>query len=166
LCDGTGRPIGTADLSAAHSGEGLLHLAFSVYVFSPDLRQVLLQQRSGTKRLWPLAWANTCCSHPRPGEPALEGGRRRLREEMGIACDLTAGPAFVYRALDPGGRGVEHEFDQLLLGTFAGDPAPDPSEVAAWEWVEVAALGADLGARPGRYAPWLREGFPRVLTHG
>jgi isopentenyl-diphosphate delta-isomerase len=162
LCDAAGRPTGTADVSEAHSGDGQLHLAFSVYVFSPNGRAVLLQQRSRHKRLWPLAWANTCCSHPRPGEPATEAGRRRLQEEMGIACELTPGPAFVYRALDPAGRGLEHEYDQILIGTFTGDPTPDPAEVASWEWVELDSLRADLESRPDRYAPWLHAGLPMV----
>jgi isopentenyl-diphosphate Delta-isomerase len=164
LCDAAGRPTGTAGLTEAHSGDGQLHLAFSVYVFSPDRRSVLLQQRSGQKRLWPRTWANTCCSHPRPGEPAVEAGRRRLLEEMGITCDLKLGPAFVYRALDPAGRGVEHEYDQLLIGNFDGEPTPDPSEVAAWEWMDLDRLRADLEARPERYAPWLHAGLPRLLA--
>ena len=85
--------------------------------------------------LWPLAWANTCCSHPRAGETPAAAGRRRLMEEMGVECDLAVGPAFVYRAEDPAGRGVEHEYDVLLAGTTDADPVPDPSEVAAWAWV-------------------------------
>src|SRR4029077_7014586 len=86
LCDAAGRPHGTAEIVAAHSGEGQLHLAFSVFVFTPDRRSLLIQQRSREKRLWPLAWANTCCSHPRPGETAVEAGQRRLGEEMGFTC--------------------------------------------------------------------------------
>jgi isopentenyl-diphosphate Delta-isomerase len=162
LCDAAGRPTGTADLVDAHSGDGQLHLAFSVYVFSADGRCVLLQQRSRHKRLWPLAWANTCCSHARPGEPLADAARRRLREEMGIDCDLATGPAFVYRAQDPQGRGVEHEYDQLLIGAFAGEPRPDPAEVAAWEWVNVDTLRSDLAVRPLRYAPWLHAGLQRL----
>jgi isopentenyl-diphosphate Delta-isomerase len=162
LCDAAGRPTGTADLLAAHTAAGQLHLAFSVFLFSPDGRRVLLQQRSRQKRLWPLAWANTCCSHPRPGEPAVAAGRRRLREEMGIDAELTAGPAFVYRAEDPAGRGVEHEHDQLLVGSFVGDPTPDPAEVADWAWVDVVELRADLAARPDRYAPWLHAALPQL----
>jgi isopentenyl-diphosphate delta-isomerase len=164
LCDPAGRPTGTAEVLAAHTGAGQLHLAFSVYLFSPDGRSVLLQQRSPGKLLWPLVWANTCCSHPRPGESAVDAGRRRLREELGITADLRAGPAFVYRADDPAGRGVEHEYDQLLVGTFAGEPSPDPAEVAAWAWMDLDELWADLAARPDRYAPWLHAGLPRLLT--
>jgi isopentenyl-diphosphate delta-isomerase len=162
LCDEAGRPTGTADLLAAHTGAGQLHLAFSAYVFSPDRRRVLLQQRAAGKMLWPLVWANTCCSHPRAGESPVEAGRRRLSEEMGFTCDLTTGPAFVYRAEDPAGRGVEFEYDVLLVGTADATPNPDPSEVAAWEWVDVGALRLDFRARPERYAPWLHRGLPLV----
>lgn len=162
LCDPAGRPTGAADLLAAHTGAGQLHLAFSVYLFRPDRRAVLLQQRAAGKMLWPLAWANTCCSHPRAGETPVEAGRRRLMEEMGLDCHLDLGPAFVYRAEDPAGRGVEHEYDILLVGTTDADPVPNPAEVAAWEWVGLAELREDLKARPERYAPWLHQGLPLV----
>ena len=162
LCDQTGRPTGTADLLAAHTGPGQLHLAFSVYVFSPDGRRILLQQRAAGKMLWPLAWANTCCSHPRPGETPVEAGRRRLKEELGLDCELEVGPAFVYRAEDPAGRGVEYEYDILLTGTTDATPTPDPAEVAAWEWVDLERLRRDMRDRPGRYAPWFHQGLPLV----
>src|SRR5579859_5097137 len=154
LCDVIGRPQGTAAILAAHTGDGLLHLAFSVFVFSPDRRSLLIQQRSGRKMLWPLVWANTCCSHPREGETAIAAGQRRLQEEMGFTCDLTLGPEFVYRALDPNGLGVEHEYDVILLGTYDGDPNPDPAEVAAWKWVDLESLQRDMQTNPERYAPW------------
>lgn len=162
LCDESGRPTGTADLLAAHTGPGQLHLAFSVYLFSLDCRSILVQQRAASKLLWPLVWANTCCSHPRAGETPVEAGRRRLREELGIDCDLTAGPAFVYRAADPGGRGVEYEYDILLTGTTGATPTPDPAEVAAWAWMSLDDLRHDLRARPERYAPWFHRGLPLV----
>jgi len=163
LCDESGRPRGACDLLAAHTGTGRLHLAFSVYLFSPDRSQLLLQQRSAAKMLWPLVWANTCCSHPRAGESALDAGRRRLREEMGIDVELTLGPAFVYRAEDPAGRGVEHEYDVILLGTFAGEPVPHSAEVAAWRWVDVEQLRFEMRKRPADFAPWLHKGLPLAV---
>lgn len=163
LCDESGRQQGVCDLLVAHTGAGRLHLAFSVYLFSPDHRALLIQQRRAAKMLWPLVWANTCCSHPRPGESAIEAGRRRLREELGIDAELSLGPAFVYRAEDPAGRGIEHEYDVILLGTFAGEPAPNPAEVAAWRWVEIEQLRAEMRERPIDFAPWFHKGLPLAV---
>lgn len=42
---------------------GLLHRAFSVFIFSPD-NKLLLQQRSDEKITFPSMFTNTCCSHP------------------------------------------------------------------------------------------------------
>jgi isopentenyl-diphosphate delta-isomerase len=164
LCDEAGRPQGTADLAAAHSGEGQLHLAFSVYVFRPSRQSLLIQQRSAAKRLWPLTWANTCCSHLREGELLLEAGRRRLREELGLDCELIPGPEFVYRAVDPQGHGVEHEFDQLLIGTSDSDPTPNADEVTAWRWVELAELQRQMHDQPEQFAPWFHLGLPLLLS--
>jgi isopentenyl-diphosphate delta-isomerase len=156
--------LGSADALSAHTGEGQLHLAFSVYVFSPDRRQLLIQQRSSEKMLWPLVWANTCCSHPRVNEPSIEAGRRRLLEEMGFICDLKTGPSFVYRAEDPDGRGVEHEYDICLIGTWSGEPAPNAGEVNAWKWIDVKQLIGEMESSPGRFAPWLHRGLPLVVV--
>jgi isopentenyl-diphosphate delta-isomerase len=166
LCDEAGRPHGAADLVAAHSGRGQLHLAFSVFIFTPDRRALLIQQRSSAKRLWPLVWANTCCSHLREGESLLGAGQRRLREEMGLNCELIEGPKFVYRAVDPQDRGVEHEFDQVLIGISDSDPTPDPAEVAAWQWIEITDLEHRLHDEPDQFAPWFHLGLPLVLSHG
>lgn len=165
LCDAQGQPLGRGSIDAAHDAPGELHLAFSVYLFSPDGRSLLIQQRSRNKRLWPGVWANTCCSHPQWGEDAVLSARRRLQEELGIDAPLSLGPGFVYRAEEPAGRGVEHEFDILLHGTFAGTPQPNPHEVADFRWVVIEELAASLRDQPQLYAPWLHFGLPRVLQH-
>ncbi len=54
-------------LSLGHLNEnikkGLLHRAFSVFLFNNE-GKLLLQQRSADKITFPLTWTNTCCSHP------------------------------------------------------------------------------------------------------
>ena len=47
----------TGNLSKAdcHNGDGVLHRAFSVFLFNRQ-GELLLQQRSDTKRLWPMYW--------------------------------------------------------------------------------------------------------------
>ena len=60
--------VGSASKADAHRfGErqptGMLHRAFSVFLFSSDGR-LLLQQRADSKVTFPSVWTNTCCSHP------------------------------------------------------------------------------------------------------
>lgn len=43
--------------------QGLLHRAFSVFLFDSQNR-LLLQQRASEKITFPDMWTNTCCSHP------------------------------------------------------------------------------------------------------
>lgn len=55
----------------ARQPRGLLHRAFSVFLFDEQGR-LLLQQRAASKITFPDVWTNTCCSHPlsgyKPGE--------------------------------------------------------------------------------------------------
>lgn len=43
--------------------KGLLHRAFSVFLFN-DKHELLLQQRADEKITFPEYFTNTCCSHP------------------------------------------------------------------------------------------------------
>lgn len=163
LVDENGGEVGTANIIEAHTGNGLLHRAFSVYVFRNGRKELLLQKRSDKKMLWPLIWANTCCSHPRVGESARQAGERRLREEMGFTTSLSDGPSFVYRAEDVG-RGVEHEHLTLLIGQVDDAAvAPDPEEVAEYKWMNVDELLQDFDKNGDQYAPWLKLGLPKLV---
>ena len=44
--------------------DGLLHRAFSCFVFDPTSGKLLLQRRAPEKITFPDMWTNTCCSHP------------------------------------------------------------------------------------------------------
>ena len=166
LTDEAGTPLGEMDLLQAHTNGGSLHRAISVYVFDASGTMLLLQQRSPEKLLFAEFWANTCCSHPFPDEDAVAAGERRLMEEMRFGCSLTEGPAFVYRAEDPEGKGTEHEYDIILTGI--SDPimplTPDPKEAMDWKWVEITELEADMKKNPEAYAPWLHLGLPKALS--
>ena len=168
LTDLDGTPTGVADAIEAHSGEGRLHRAFSVYVFRKQGRELLIQQRSTHKRLWPLVWANTCCSHPRPGEDAVAAGQRRLREECGMSSNLAVHSSFVYRAEDPHGRGVEHEHVTILIGQVdeATTCAANALEIADWKWVPLQELRQDMQQQPDRYAPWFHIGMETIGWRG
>jgi isopentenyl-diphosphate delta-isomerase len=72
--------------------KGLLHRAFSVFLFSSD-GKLLLQQRAEEKITFPDAFTNTCCSHPLyTPEEMIEKNQmgvktaavRKLEHELGI----------------------------------------------------------------------------------
>jgi isopentenyl-diphosphate delta-isomerase len=63
LVDRNDREIGFVSKAAAHDGEGILHRAFSLFLFN-DAGELLLQQRAPGKRLWGGYWSNSCCSQP------------------------------------------------------------------------------------------------------
>ena len=168
LCDNDGTFQGTAEILRAHAAGGLLHKAFSVFVFRKNGAELLVQQRSQRKALFPLLWANTCCSHPSATDDDIASAAAvRLQEECGFDVPLTAMGSFVYRADDVESGGTEHEFDTVLVGHAPTDVVvqPNPAEINDWRWVGVAALVDDLHQRPERYAPWLSEGLRLASTH-
>ena len=80
LVDDHDREIGYKGKADCHTGKGVLHRAFSIFVFNRD-NELLLQQRSPSKMLWPGYWSNTCCSHPRRGETMERSEERRVGKE-------------------------------------------------------------------------------------
>src|SRR6185437_11810517 len=81
LVDESDREIGQLSKAECHRGSGVLHRAFSLLIFN-EAGELLLQQRSAHKRLWPLYWSNSCCSHPRRAESMETAIHRRLYEEL------------------------------------------------------------------------------------
>jgi isopentenyl-diphosphate delta-isomerase len=85
LVDDNDVETGVMEKMQAHR-EGVLHRAFSVFIFNPE-GEMLLQQRAINKYHSGGLWTNTCCSHPRPGEEITNAAKRRLLEEMGRERD-------------------------------------------------------------------------------
>ena len=97
LVDEDDREIGSRSKLACHEREGVLHRAFSVFLFTSD-GKVLLQRRSPGKLLWPGYWSNACCSHPRAGEELSEAVHRRMQQELGVAAEVEFVYKFIYQA--------------------------------------------------------------------
>ncbi len=153
--------IGTEEKMKCHLGKGVLHRAFSVYIFN-NKGEILIQQRSKEKPLWPLYWSNSCCSHPRPGESCVEAGERRLQEELGFSCPLKKIDNFLYQAKYKD-IGWEREFLTIMYGFYQGEVKPAPREVNDWKWISPENLIKDMEKNPEKYTPWFKRGFKRYL---
>ena len=163
LVDAEDREIGVAEKFQCHEGDGLLHRAFSVFVYGPDGR-VLLQQRSAAKPLWPMYWSNACCGHPLPGEAVPAAAERRTHEELGISLTARFLYKFIYQARYSAGYS-ENELCHVFESDYDGELAPDPSEIAAWRWIAPDELTREIERHPERFTPWMKLEWAEILRY-
>jgi len=162
LVDEQDHPIGLMEKQAAHVTPHL-HRAFSVFIFNSK-GKLLLQQRALSKYHSPGLWTNTCCSHPRDGETLEEATLRRLREEMGMTCEMHEVYTFIYKA--PVGQGLtEHEFDHVWIGRSDDTPQINREEVESWKYMSLSDLKEDIQLHPELYTEWFKITFEEMSRH-
>lgn len=154
LVDADDNELGYLSKADCHAGSGILHRAFSLFIFDRDGR-LLLQQRSAEKKLWPLYWSNSCCSHPRRGETMDEATNRRLAEELGIEAELEYLYKFIYQA-DFKDIGAEHELCWVFIGRSDQEVRANPAELADWRYLDLDAVQAEVASNADAFTPWFK----------
>ncbi|KAM3822233.1 isopentenyl-diphosphate Delta-isomerase 1 [Vipera latastei] len=176
LIDENDNRIGSDTKKNCHLNEnidkGLLHRAFSVFLFNTE-NKLLLQQRSDAKITFPDCFTNTCCSHPLSTPLELEennaigirrAAQRRLKAELGIPLDqVTPEEMFYltrihYKAQSNGTWG-EHEIDYILFVQKNVTLDPDPNEIKSYCYVtqeELRKLLEKASQNEIKITPWFR----------
>jgi isopentenyl-diphosphate delta-isomerase len=161
LVDEADRDLGYLSKALCHQGRGVLHRAFSLLIFNAA-GDLLIQQRSASKRLWPLYWSNSCCSHPHGSETMQAATHRRLQEELGISCDLRFLFKFQYQAQFDA-TGAEHELCSVFIGRCTRPPSVNPEEIADWCWISPEALESEISdPRSRSFTPWFVLEWGRI----
>jgi isopentenyl-diphosphate delta-isomerase len=160
LVDADDMATGTLDKAACHDGDGVLHRAFSLFVFDAEGR-LLLQQRSAAKRLWPLYWSNSCCSHPRAGETMEVATARRMKDELNIRSGLEFVYKFTYQAAY-GCRGAEHELCWVYVGRTDETVIANRNEIAATRFLTADELRVALSTEADKFTPWFKLEWQRL----
>ncbi len=156
LVDEKDNQVGLMPKLEAHQ-KGLLHRAFSVFIFNSDYK-LLLQKRASSKYHSGGLWTNTCCSHPRDGEDVIDAANRRLNEEMGIKTSLRKVFDFIYTAeLD--NNLIENEFDHVFYGVYDIDPIINKEEAEDFKWVDMKTLKNDIENNKDQYTVWFKIAF-------
>jgi isopentenyl-diphosphate delta-isomerase len=150
---------GVAGKMQAHQS-GLLHRAFSIFVFNTK-GEMLLQQRALNKYHSGGLWTNACCSHPNPGEDVKLAALRRLKEEMGFETALEKVFDFVYKAEVENGL-TEHEFDHVFTGEYDGMIEFSREEVMDCCYKSMKEISGSLQNQPQQFTAWFRLAFPKI----
>jgi isopentenyl-diphosphate delta-isomerase len=155
LVDKQDRILGIEFKIKAHTGQAKLHRAISIQLFNKQ-GELLIQQRSKYKRLFPLVWANTVCTDVRPYETYKMAAERRLLEEFGLSAALK--PVFKFNYSAKWKDGSEREVDQAFFGRVVGQPNPDPKEIVSWKYISLAQAKSQLKD----FAPWFQKILKKI----
>lgn len=166
------------------SQQGLLHRAFSVFLFNSE-NKLLIHQRASNKITFPDVWTNTCCSHPLHGcdpqevdtpedvlcgrVPGIKNAAiRKLEHELGISPQNLPPEKFKfltrlhYCAADEFRNGSmegwgEHEVDYILFFSGDVDVQPNPEEIRDHKYVTHRELIEMMDPSSGlKWSPWFR----------
>lgn len=145
--------LGLMEKMQAHEN-GILHRAFSVFLYNSK-GEMLLQKRAAEKYHSPNQWTNACCSHPRMEETYEQAAKRRIKEELGIDCELEEKFWFIYKA-DVGQNLWEHELDHVFVGNYEGEFNLNKEEVAEVRYISLENLNIELENNPEKFTEWFK----------
>ena len=163
LVDKNDNETGYLSKGASHDGDGVLHRAFSIFLFNED-GDLVLQQRSPSKRLWPGYWSNSICSHPRRGESMQVATQRRLMDELHVECELEFVYKFDYQA-SFGDAGSEHELCHVYLGRVPQEIRPNDHEIASIRLISAKELDREFVETPETLTPWFALEWRELTSH-
>lgn len=176
VLDDNDLPIGSASKKVCHLmdniNKGLLHRAFSCFLFDSQNR-LLLQQRASEKITFPDLWTNTCCSHPlgiptETGstlEAAVAGAKRaaqrKLDQELGIRPEQVPVEKFdfltrIHYKAPSDGKWGEHEIDYILFIKADVDLNINPNEVQDTVYVTPDQLKEMFKEDKLKFTPWFK----------
>ncbi|CDH57321.1 isopentenyl-diphosphate delta-isomerase [Lichtheimia corymbifera JMRC:FSU:9682] len=173
LVDENDNRIGADSKKTCHLMEninkGLLHRAFSVFLFDSENR-LLLQQRASEKITFPNMWTNTCCSHPlnTPSELVEEAqlgartaAQRKLEHELGIKPEQVPLDDFKYLTrihyvAPSDGLWGEHEIDYIFFIKANVTMDVNANEVRDVKWVTPEELRAMFADPDVPMTPWFK----------
>ncbi|KAI5965675.1 IDI1 [Candida pseudojiufengensis] len=190
VLDNEDKPLGAGTKKLCHMMEninkGLLHRAFSVFLFN-EKNELLLQQRADEKITFPQMWTNTCCSHPLcvPSElgiselnndvndltNAIEGvkiaAQRKLDHELGIQLKDVPIENFTYLTRihyksasgdEKTSKWGEHEIDYILILRTKNDISINANynEVKDFKYVTASELKEMFKDDSLVFTPWFK----------
>ena len=155
--DNSGKFIRYISKEEGHTGEGIHHLAITVFIFNSK-GELLLQKRK--HKVFDNFWDNTASTH----QLHLENGQdesdeeatlRTLKREYGIEnVELENLGGFNY--FEKIGGLCENEFCKLLIGIYDGEINLNSEVGYSYKWISKEDFMKGLEDNPSEYTPWCK----------
>lgn len=156
LVDKNNKVLGTAPKLATHNSNTPLHRGFSVFLFNKK-GDLLLQQRSHTKKTFPLIWSNSFCGHPMINESNVQAAKRRMPYEIGIDDVEIFEIISDYRYKVSMNNIYENEICPILVCFTDKKPIISKDEVENIRWLPWQEFLKEIDDEEKVYSLWSRE---------
>ncbi len=175
LVNGNDEVVGFEEKLYCHE-KGLLHRAFSVFIYNEKNKTFLIQKRAKEKYHSGSLWSNSCCSHQRKGETMEEALSRCVKEELSLSADFSKEKKTPekdlirclgkFRYFAQFKDNAEHEIDNVFLYIIPQEKIAlikaVASEVEDIRWLTSEEIKAELSANPESYSAWFSQAFSFV----
>ncbi|RNC86394.1 MAG: NUDIX domain-containing protein [Winogradskyella sp.] len=140
IVDSQGKPTGTIALKSEAHKNGLYHNTIHLWLFTEN-GEIVLQQRSKKKKIYPLLWDVSVAGHIDAGESFETAAIRECQEEIGL--DLTESELIkigthLHESIYDDGKVKDFEFHQIYIAKLnkeLNSLKPQPDEVEALKLV-------------------------------
>lgn len=117
IVDKHGNPTGTTALKSKAHKNGWYHNTIHLWLFTAN-GEILLQQRSHKKVIYPLLWDVSVAGHIDAGETFIEAALRETAEEIGLKLkpeNLKHIGVFLHETSYNNGKIQDNEFHQVFI---------------------------------------------------
>ncbi|NNE31104.1 MAG: NUDIX domain-containing protein [Winogradskyella sp.] len=137
-----GEPTGKTALKSEAHKNGWYHNTIHLWLYTSD-GQILLQQRSHKKAIFPLLWDVSVAGHINASETFTEAALRETKEEIGLELNpdqLIKIGVHLYESSYKDGAIADNEFHHVYISELPVDPnqlIPQEDEVEALKLVSI-----------------------------
>lgn len=174
--------VGYGEKITTHKA-GLLHRAFSLFIYSKSDKKFLIQKRSIEKYHSGGKWSNSCCSHPYRNETWYDSLQRASSDELNLSlkinrsiqCKSNLQPQFIDDNLFYSGSFIyysgfdnmlsEHELDYVFvyfIDSIISRINFNKSEVSDIKWLSAKEIKDLLDNSPADFSSWFINAFELV----
>ena len=145
---------------------GLLHRAFSVFLYDRNKKVVLIQRRALEKYHSGGLWSNSCCSHKYQSETWEESITRCLRDELNMYetnTDAHIQHLGTFYYFSDYGDNKEHEIDRVFIympdAELCSQIKPNPNEIMDVKWMTIEEIDVALKTTLLNFTSWFSKAY-------